>query len=49
MTLRQALGSLEARGYIERRRGRAGGNFVREPRIAFQRGYEQGYATRGRS
>ncbi len=33
MTLRQALGSLEARGYIERRRGRSGGNFVREPRI----------------
>lgn len=30
MTLRQALGSLEARGYIERRRGRSGGNFVRE-------------------
>lgn len=34
MTLRQALGSLEARGWIERRRGRSGGNFVREPRIA---------------
>jgi GntR family transcriptional regulator len=33
MTLRQALGSLEARGYIERRRGRSGGNFVREPLI----------------
>jgi GntR family transcriptional regulator len=33
MTLRQALGSLESRGYIERRRGRSGGNFVREPRI----------------
>src|SRR4051812_50201316 len=33
MTLRQALGSLEARGYIERRRGRSGGNFVREPRV----------------
>jgi GntR family transcriptional regulator len=33
MTLRQALGSLEARGYIERRRGRSGGNFVREPKI----------------
>jgi GntR family transcriptional regulator len=31
MTLRQALGSLEARGFIERRRGRSGGNFVREP------------------
>ncbi|MET0448701.1 MAG: GntR family transcriptional regulator [Aeromicrobium sp.] len=34
MTLRQALGSLEARGWIERRRGRSGGSFVREPRIA---------------
>ena len=33
MTLRQALGSLEARGHIERRRGRSGGNFVRDPRI----------------
>ena len=33
MTLRQALGSLESRGWIERRRGRSGGNFVREPRI----------------
>ncbi|MEV7398495.1 GntR family transcriptional regulator [Aeromicrobium sp. NPDC092404] len=33
MTLRQALGSLEGRGYIERRRGRSGGNFVREPKI----------------
>jgi GntR family transcriptional regulator len=33
MTLRQALGSLEARGFIERRRGRSGGNFIREPRI----------------
>lgn len=33
MTLRQALGSLESRGFIERRRGRSGGNFVREPLI----------------
>lgn len=33
MTLRQALGSLEARGHIERRRGRSGGNFIREPLI----------------
>lgn len=33
MTLRQALGSLEGRGWIERRRGRSGGNFVREPRV----------------
>lgn len=34
MTLRQALGSLEQQGWIERRRGRAGGNFIREPSIA---------------
>jgi GntR family transcriptional regulator len=33
MTLRQALGSLETLGWIERRRGRSGGNFIREPRI----------------
>jgi GntR family transcriptional regulator len=33
MTLRQALGSLESRGWIERKRGRAGGSFVREPRV----------------
>jgi GntR family transcriptional regulator len=31
MTLRQALGSLEQQGWIERRRGRSGGNFIREP------------------
>ena len=33
MTLRQALGSLEAKGILERRRGRAGGNFIREQQI----------------
>lgn len=33
MTLRQALGSLEAKGLLERRRGRAGGNVIREQRI----------------
>ena len=33
MTLRQALGSLESLGWLERRRGRSGGNFIREPRI----------------
>lgn len=33
MTLRQALGSLEAQGWIERRRGRSGGSFVREPKV----------------
>ena len=32
MTLRQALGSLERQGWIERRRGRSGGNFIREGR-----------------
>ncbi|WP_290512332.1 GntR family transcriptional regulator [Aeromicrobium sp.] len=34
MTLRQALGSLEAQGWIERKRGRSGGNFIREPKVA---------------
>ena len=33
MTLRQALGSLEAAGVVERRRGRAGGTFIREQQI----------------
>lgn len=33
MTLRQALGSLEAKGLLVRRRGRAGGNFIREQQI----------------
>ena len=33
MTLRQALGSLEATGVLERRRGRAGGTFIREQQI----------------
>jgi GntR family transcriptional regulator len=33
MTLRQALGSLEASGVLERRRGRAGGTFIREQQI----------------
>lgn len=34
MTLRQALGSLEARGWLERKRGRSGGNFIREPKVS---------------
>ncbi len=33
MTLRQALGSLEARGVVERIPGRQGGTFIRQPRI----------------
>jgi GntR family transcriptional regulator len=33
MTLRQALGSLESRGVVERIPGRQGGTFIREPRI----------------
>lgn len=33
MTLRQALGALESRGLLERKRGRAGGTFVSKPRI----------------
>ncbi len=35
MTLRQALASIEAKGLIDRRRGRFGGNFVATPRIEF--------------
>ncbi|WP_220093684.1 GntR family transcriptional regulator [Flexivirga caeni] len=35
MTLRQALGSLEAAGKLVRRRGRWGGNFIAQPRIDF--------------
>ncbi len=33
MTLRQALGALETRGLVRRKRGRAGGTFVTKPRI----------------
>jgi GntR family transcriptional regulator len=33
MTLRQALSTLEAHGALERKTGRTGGTFVREPRI----------------
>ena len=33
MTLRQALATLEAGGMLERRAGRQGGTFVREPRL----------------
>ncbi len=33
MTLRQALGSLESRGVLQRIPGRQGGTFIREPRI----------------
>lgn len=33
MTLRQSLGSLETRGVVERIPGRAGGTFIRQPRI----------------
>lgn len=33
MTLRQALAAIEAKGLIDRRRGRAGGNFVCSPRF----------------
>ncbi len=34
MTLRQALGALESRGLVQRKRGRTGGTFVSLPRIA---------------
>ena len=33
MTLRQALGAVEAKGFIDRRRGRFGGSFVASPRF----------------
>ncbi len=33
MTLRQALSTLEGKGTVERKSGRTGGTFVREPRI----------------
>jgi GntR family transcriptional regulator len=33
MTLRQALGSVEAKGFIDRRRGRFGGSFIAAPRF----------------
>ena len=33
MTLRQALATLEAAGVLERKTGRLGGTFIREPRI----------------
>src|SRR5260370_40132528 len=35
MTLRQALSAIEAKGLIDRRRGRFGGNFVAPPRSGF--------------
>jgi GntR family transcriptional regulator len=35
MTLRQALSTIEAKGLLERKRGRFGGNFVAEPRFEF--------------
>jgi GntR family transcriptional regulator len=35
MTLRQALAAIEAKGLLERRRGRYGGNFVAQPRFDF--------------
>lgn len=33
MTLRQALAALEARGVLDRRRGRTGGTFIAQPKI----------------
>ncbi|VEG53800.1 UbiC transcription regulator-associated domain-containing protein [Mycolicibacterium aurum] len=33
MTLRQALGAVEAKGFIDRRRGRFGGSFIASPRF----------------
>ena len=35
-TLRQALATLQGKGTVERRSGRTGGTFIREPRIGRQ-------------
>ena len=35
MTLRQALGDVESKGLLDRRRGRLGGSFVAQPRFDF--------------
>ncbi|PEG37959.1 GntR family transcriptional regulator [Mycolicibacterium agri] len=48
MTLRQALGSIEAKGLIERRRGRFGGNFVAAPRIEFDHASLPGFTEQMR-
>jgi GntR family transcriptional regulator len=48
MTLRQALGSIEGKGLIDRRRGRFGGNFVTAPRIEFDHANLPGFTEQMR-
>ena len=48
MTLRQALSSIEAKGLIDRRRGRFGGNFVASPRIEFDHANLPGFTEQMR-
>ena len=48
MTLRQALSSIEAKGLIDRRRGRFGGNFVATPRFEFDHASLPGFTEQMR-
>jgi GntR family transcriptional regulator len=48
MTLRQALSSIEAKGLIDRRRGRFGGNFVSTPRFEFDHASLPGFTEQMR-
>jgi GntR family transcriptional regulator len=48
MTLRQALSAIEAKGLIDRRRGRFGGNFVAAPRFDFDHASLPGFTEQMR-
>jgi GntR family transcriptional regulator len=48
MTLRQALSAIEAKGLIDRRRGRFGGNFVAAPRFEFDHASLPGFTEQMR-
>jgi GntR family transcriptional regulator len=48
MTLRQALSAIEAKGLIDRRRGRFGGNFVVSPRFEFDHASLPGFTEQMR-
>ena len=48
MTLRQALSNIEAKGLIDRRRGRFGGNFVATPRFEFDHASLPGFTEQMR-
>lgn len=48
MTLRQALSAIEAKGLIDRRRGRFGGNFVATPRLEFDHANLPGFTEQMR-